>query len=69
MLNAVVALACIGMAAPYLADTAEQAAPAIELGEQLEAAEYIHHYCRLSLPLGRRFWLCLVPGAGGAAGL
>ena len=38
-LNAVVTLTCIGMAVPYLADTVEQAAPAIELGAQVESAE------------------------------
>ena len=38
-LNAVVTLTCIGMAVPYLADTVEQAAPAIELSAQVESAE------------------------------
>lgn len=38
-LNAVLALACIGMAVPFLADTTAQAAPAIELSGQLEVAE------------------------------
>ena len=37
-LNAVVTAACIGMAVPFVADTNAQAAPAAELGAQLEQA-------------------------------
>ena len=38
-LNAIAALACIGMAVPYVSDTVSQAETAVELEKQLQAAE------------------------------
>jgi NAD(P) transhydrogenase subunit beta len=40
-LNAILALACIGMAVPFVTDTVSQAETAIELEEQLQAAESV----------------------------
>jgi NAD(P) transhydrogenase subunit beta len=38
-LNALITLACIGMAVPFIADTKDSAEPAIELGEELADVE------------------------------